>query len=67
MKKSQNKLILEYLKKGHSITPIEALVMFDCWALAQRIAYLRNKGHNIEMNMIESHGKRFAMYKIIKL
>lgn len=36
--RSQTKRILEYLKDGHSITPLEALRMFSCFRLGARIA-----------------------------
>lgn len=36
--RSQTKRILEYLRDGHSITPLEALRMFSCFRLGARIA-----------------------------
>jgi len=62
---SQKKQILSYLKQGFSITPLEALREFNCWALAQRIANLRTEGHNIKTTMVKRKRKRFASYKLI--
>tara|TARA_R110002094_G_scaffold24440_1_gene36659 strand:+ start:595 stop:798 length:204 start_codon:yes stop_codon:yes gene_type:complete len=40
---SQQSEILNYLKRGKSITPKQALSMFGCLSLAQRIADLKHK------------------------
>ncbi len=62
---SQCDLILEYLQAGHSLTHIEALEKFKCWALSQRVTDLRRKGHRILTQMIEvSSGKRIASYTL---
>ena len=69
-KESQNKKIAEHLKSGRSITPLEALYKFDCWALSSRISDLVKIGMNIESELIEitSGGKNkyVARYKLIK-
>ena len=44
---TQNKLILQHLEEGHSITAIEALRDFGCFRLASRINDLRNQGNLI--------------------
>jgi hypothetical protein len=62
---SQEKKILEYLKQGWSITPLQALRKFDCLRLGGRIFDLRTKGYVIEMKMIKTNtGKRVASYKM---
>jgi hypothetical protein len=38
---SQNRNILNYLMTGKTITPIQALKLFDCFSLAQRIANIK--------------------------
>lgn len=43
---SQKTEILEYLKSGKSITPLEALSMFGCFRLAARISEIRDIGLN---------------------
>ena len=44
---SQNMLILDWLKDGNTITPIQALNMFGCFRLGARIFNLRRLGHSI--------------------
>lgn len=67
MTESQNKQILDYLKSGKSLTPLEALSLFDCWALSSRIANLKQEGYDIVTEMIndEKTGKRYAKYHLI--
>lgn len=60
---SQNKLIGEYLKSGHSITQMDALNLFQCSRLASRINDLKNRGLAINKEMITlPNGKRVARY-----
>lgn len=60
--KSQSQQILAYLKKGKSLTAIEALDKFGCFRLAARINDLKHQGHNIKSIMVSKDGKRFAKY-----
>ena len=57
---AQNKKIREHLEKGKSLTPLEALYYFNCWALSSRISDLRKEGMKIksELITITSGGKR---------
>ena len=64
MKKSQNQLILEYLKRGYSLTPLEALNMFKCFRLASRISDLKKEYPRIEKTMVGNNGKKFASYRM---
>jgi len=68
--KSQNQQIKHYLESGRSLTPLDALHLFNCFSLAQRIANLKDAGMEIETEMIPitSGGKtkRIARYKIKK-
>lgn len=41
---SQNQQILDYLKTGKVLTPIEALDMFQCFRLSARIYELKDSG-----------------------
>lgn len=69
MKASQNKLILLHLLKGESITPLEALEKFKCWALSSRIPEIKkmlNPGEEIITTTVKENGKSFASYKLIK-
>lgn len=59
---SQTNLILEYLKRGNTLTPLEALDRFGCFRLSARIENCRKKGENIKTEIIEDKGKRYAKY-----
>ena len=61
---SQTEKIIQWLKLGHSITPIDALKMFGCFRLGARIHDLKQKGYEIKSELIERDGKRFAEYSI---
>lgn len=62
---SQNKQILNYLKQGKCLTPIEALEKFGSFRLAARIYELRNQGWPIVKDRIEVGGGRYvASYSI---
>ena len=67
---SQNKRIKEYLEKGKSLTPLDALYQFGCWALSSRISDLRKQGVNIKSELIEitSGGKKkfVSRYSLMK-
>lgn len=63
MPDTQNQSILNWLKTGASLTPWDALQMFGCFRLAARIHDLRERGHNIEMEMVEKeNGRKYARY-----
>jgi hypothetical protein len=64
--KSQNERILQHLKKGKKITPLDALEKFGCFRLAARISDLRKDGHLISTENLTKDGKTFASYKYIK-
>lgn len=64
--KSQNDRILRYLEKGKAITPIQALNKFGCFRLGARIYDLKRKGFTIDSETVESNGKKFASYRLIK-
>ena len=61
---SQNTQILNYLKEGNSITPIEALSKFGCFRLASRCHDLRDLGHDIKTKTVTKEGKSFAQYSL---
>jgi hypothetical protein len=64
---SQKSSILIWLENGNSITGMDALRLFNCWALAQRIAELRSEGHVIIANVVKTpSGKRIARYSLVK-
>jgi hypothetical protein len=51
-KTTQNVKILEHLKQGKSITPYEALYLYNSMRLPSRIYDLRKQGHNIRRQMV---------------
>ena len=63
--KSQNLEILNYLKEGNPISPLEALEKFGSMRLGARIKDLRNLGHNIVTKMVGDK-KRYAQYFLEK-
>lgn len=75
---SQETQILAWLRAGRSLTPMEALNMFNCMSLAQRMAQLRTKkGFNEKESpdcyipnpaelIKTSSGKWIAKYKLIQ-
>lgn len=62
--KTQTENILNYLKEGNSITPIEALNLFGCFRLSARIFDIREMGVEIETKRVVKNGKVFASYKL---
>ncbi len=62
MKKSQAQLILEALKAGETITPIDALNRWGCFRLGARVFDLRTKGYDI-VNIGTDDGN-YAVYKL---
>jgi len=62
---SQASKILEHLKSGHRLTPLDALDLFGCFRLAARIFELRKQGWNIqELTIATSSGKKVAEYSL---
>tara|TARA_Y100000592_G_scaffold84693_1_gene135894 strand:+ start:302 stop:580 length:279 start_codon:yes stop_codon:yes gene_type:complete len=61
-KLTQKEMILQHLKEGKSITPIDALRKFGCFRLSDRIFVLRKEGNDITTNYITKGGKTFAEY-----
>lgn len=57
---SQNQQIIERLKRG-PITAADA-IEFGCFRLAARVRELRNRGHDIQTELVIANGKRFARY-----
>lgn len=61
--KSQCDMIIAYLKKGYSITQLDALNLFGCFRLASRVHDLRERGYNIIACRITTpSGKRVCEY-----
>ena len=62
---SQNARILEAMKAGARITPLDALQRFGCLRLSARIADLRENGYRIVNGWRTENGKRFAEYRLV--
>ncbi|BAQ91637.1 hypothetical protein [uncultured Mediterranean phage uvMED] len=65
MSNTQKVNVLNHLKSGKSITPLEALQEYGCFRLADRIFVLRKDGYNIITNNITENGKTFAEYTLL--
>lgn len=62
---SQREQILEFLKQGNELTPLDALERFQCFRLAARINDLRSSGHDIiTEDRALPNGKRVAAYRM---
>mgnify|MGYP003395135310 CR=1 FL=1 len=62
---SQEAGILQYLQAGGTLTPMDALRLFNCWALSSRCSDLRKKGYNI-ISKLETgeNNKTYARYSM---
>ncbi len=64
---SQNKQIKAWLESGKSLTPLDALALFNSFRLGSRIFDLKNDyGMNIKTEMVKENGKRFARYSLAR-
>lgn len=67
---SQTQAIKKHLQSGKSLTPLEALYKFNCWALSSRMSDLKREGLKFKSELIEitSGGKKkkVAKYSIQK-
>ena len=59
---SQSNEILEALKHGDRLTPLDALNRFGCMRLAARISDLKAKGNTIHTRTIKDGQKSYAEY-----
>lgn len=59
---TQKERIINYLKSGKCITPLEALDMFNCFRLASAIHELKKDGHKIITRMVGNNQKQWAQY-----
>jgi hypothetical protein len=64
--KSVIKKLEAWLKRGYSITPIQALNKWGCFRLSARIHDLREMGYLIGTLNEQANGKTFAKYKLLK-
>ena len=62
---SQCQAIAQDLKAGRKITPIDALHSYECLRLGARIFDLKERGMNIDRDMVTKGGKRVAEYYVV--
>lgn len=66
MKETQESKILAHLQSGRSITPLDALSLYNCFRLGGRIYDLKKRGFIIKTEMVEtSNGAKVASYKLL--
>ena len=56
--RSQTDLILEWMKEGNSITPLEALDRFKCFRLGARIADIKKKGYIVYSEFVTTDSEK---------
>ena len=61
---NQTERILNHLKQGREITPLEALYNYGVFRLGARIWELREQGYQIKSTIIKKGKKHFASYKL---
>jgi hypothetical protein len=61
---SQNEMIRKHLEAGNTITPLEALSVYNCLRLGARIHNLKKMGLAIHSRLINRDGKHYAEYSI---
>lgn len=63
---SHNAQILSHLRKGRTLTAMEAMALFRCARLSARILDLKQLGNNIHAERIRlPSGKYVAQYSLI--
>lgn len=63
--RTQTAIILDHLRRGGTLTAVEALEAFGCFRLASRIAELREAGWPVVTETITTRGgARIARYRL---
>ena len=63
LQEKQYKLVMDYLKKGNTLSTFEAFVRFNIPNLSQRVQDLRRKGYLIDSIPVQHKGRRFVVYR----
>lgn len=63
---TQNELLLVWLRKYGSITPLEALNEIGIFRLAARVSDLRAEGHDIQTSIVQAGKKHYARYVLVE-
>jgi hypothetical protein len=62
---SQSDMILNHLRSGGTLTVLEALDLFGCYALSQRVTDLKRAGNPIRSERVElPNGKKVSRYSM---
>lgn len=62
---NQTDEILNYLRAGYSLTPLEALDKFGCFRLGARIWEIKDQGYDIESKIVSGpNGKHYSRYTL---
>lgn len=63
----QAKTVLNHLKGGKHITPLEALGVYGIFRLAARILEIREEGYEVAMTRVfDAKRKQYARYSLVK-
>lgn len=65
-KESKKSKVLNYLRSGKSITPLEALRKFGSFRLADIIFTLKQEGLKIKSELVFKKEVRYSKYTLIK-
>lgn len=60
----QEDAILDWLRQGHSLSPLEAMQRFQCLRLGARVFDLRRKGHAIVSRTERQGRKAWSVYML---
>ncbi len=63
---TQNEMVLWHMTDMGAITPKTAFRYYGIMRLAARVRELRKQGHNIETQMVNRRGVRYAEYRLAK-
>lgn len=67
-RESQVSLILKFLLKGGTLTPLQALKRYDCWALSSRISDIKKMNqYNVKSELIKVRSGKFVSRYSIQL
>jgi hypothetical protein len=63
---TQNKMVLQHLQTGQSITALDSLRLYGVLRLAARVEELRKDGHTIITQSVRVGNKEFARYTLTR-
>ena len=65
---TQKEKVLRHLRRGETLTPAEALIVYKVPRLAARIHELKQAGHFISTQMkTDGEGQHYASYRLVNL